>query len=362
MTDMGDTRILILHGDDEYGIDRELRKIITSFNSTEMGELNVSRLDAAVDRPEEIQTAVHSIPFFTPQRLVVLDNPLPAARAKKGEAEDEGVESDTVERGSAAEKKKRLITLLDTLPETTRLVMVIGDESKYDWSTKNTVWSVLKETHYLVKWVREHAQIAGMKSFALPRPAEMVAWVRQEGSARGLRFSEEAATELVAYTGNDTRQASQEVEKLDLYLGKRREVQLEDISAICTFSSSAKIWQMLEALGARDTRKALDLHHQLLESNDPAFLFIMLIGHFRQLLWTREAQAAGPVDQQSLSVTLKVQQFQAKNLIKQAAAFSRSELRHAYRLLMSIEEDSKSGEVNMVERLDAFITRVTARA
>jgi len=361
MTDTKTTRILILHGDDEYAIDRELQTMITSFTSTDMGGLNFSRLDAAVDRPEEIQTTIHSIPFFTPQRLVVLDNPLPAGRTKKGETTDDGFEGDTMEAGSHAEKKKKLITLLDTVPETTRLVIVIADESKYDWNAKKTVWTLLKDTHYLVKWIHEHPQIAGLRSFALPRQGEMSSWVRKEGSTRGLRFSKEAADELVAYTGSDTRQASQEIEKLDLYLGKRRDVMMEDISAICTFTSNAKTWHWVEAIGDRDAQKALDLHHQLLESNDPAFLFIMLVSHFRQLLWTRESQAAGPVDPLSLSTQLKTQPFQVQKLIKQVAVFSRVELRHAYQLLMTIEEDSKRSEVNMVERIDAFITTVTAR-
>jgi DNA polymerase-3 subunit delta len=354
-------RVLILHGDDEFGIERELKALITEFTSMEMGDLNFTRLDAAADRPEVILTAIQSVPFFTPQRLVVLDNPLPVSRQKKGEEEDSGDETDAAPGGKLSDKKQKIIGWLNSAPETTRLVLVIADVSKFDWNTKQTTWTVLKDSHYLMKWVKEHAQIAAVKGFALPSQKEMAAWVRREGSARGLRFNEAAAAELAAYTGTDTRQASQELEKLDLYLGIRREVELDDIAAICTFTSSAKIWDMLDAVGNRDTRQAIGLYHQVLESEDPVSIFRQLIGHFRQLLMTREALSAGPQDPQSLSAILKILPFQAKKFQTQAPGFSRDELRQAYQWLLTIEEDSKSGEVNFVERLDAFIIRASKR-
>lgn len=349
--------ILICHGDDEYAIATHLRAIEAEFCSGDMGDINLTRLDGASANQDELVNAVTSIPFFAEKRLVVLSNPLPAVRKRPGgrEESEEGEETDT---GSAGEKKQKFLAFLNNVPETTILTLVIADNQAWSSKKREYDWEVLKDSHYLVKWAKENKERVELCSFALPRQEAMPGWITREAGKRGLKFNPAAAVELAQYVGNDTRLASKELEKLDLYLGDRRAVEAADIAAICTFTSSVTIWQLVDAMGEKNTHKALEVHHQLLETMDAREIFPMIIRQFRLLLMAREVMDARG-NEAEVAAQVGVAPFQAKNLIKQAANFDRAALQRIYFQLMGMEEDSKSSGVEMPVLIDGLIIQAS---
>jgi DNA polymerase-3 subunit delta len=78
------------------------------------------------------------------------------------------------------------------------------------------------------------------------------AWVRGAVRARQKEISDSALAELVSRVGASARQLDTEVEKLALYTGERREIQLQDIEAICTRNKMARAFALGDALGDRN--------------------------------------------------------------------------------------------------------------
>ena len=347
------TSILICHGDDEYAIATYLRAIEAEFCSGDMGDINLTRLDAAAVSQDELVNAVTSIPFFAEKRLVVLNNPLPSIRKKSGGGE-EGEEGEETDTGSAAEKKQKFLAFLNNVPDSTILALVIADSQAWNSKTRERNWEVLKDSHYLVKWTKENKERAEIRAFTLPLLKDMPGWITHEAGKRGLKFNPAAALELAQYTGNDTRLASMELEKLDLFLGDRRTVEIADIAAICTFTSSATIWQLVDAMGEKNTRKALEVHHQLLETMDAREIFPMIIRQFRLLLMAREVVDARG-GQAEVAAQVGVAPFQAKNLLEQLKNFNRAALKCVYFKLMEIEEQSRTSGVEMPVLIDSLI-------
>lgn len=349
-----DTPILILHGDDEYAIAGYLHALASEFSSGAMGDVNVSRLDGAVNSTEEILSAVNSIPFFAEKRLVMIENPLPAVRKKSrgGEEGGEGEDSDTV---SGAEKKQKFLAMLANAPESTLLVLAVADNPAWDSKTRAYAWEVLKDSHYLVKWMKENPGRAKLQAFSLPRPQDIPGWLTREAGQRGLKFNPAAVQELAQYVGNDTRLAAMELDKLDTYLGARRMVEAADVAAICTFTSSATIFQLVDAMGGKNTGRALELHHQLLETMDPQEIFPMIVRQFRLLLMAREAVDSRITGENDVAAQVGVAPFQAKNLLTQVRNFDRKALKRIYLQLMKIEEAAKSANADQAELVDALI-------
>ena len=75
--------------------------------------------------------------------------------------------------------------------------------------------------------------------------------------ARQKEISEEALGELVNRVGPNPRQLDNEVEKLCLYAGDRKGIEMADVFAVCTRNKTARAFALGDALGDRDLPRLL---------------------------------------------------------------------------------------------------------
>jgi DNA polymerase-3 subunit delta len=90
--------------------------------------------------------------------------------------------------------------------------------------------------------------------------------------------------------GTDTRQIVNEVEKLAVFLGSRKDVKVSDIEAVTSSSREAAFWDLADAVGSRDLKRALEILRQLVfQGESPIGLIVSLENKVRELLIYREA-------------------------------------------------------------------------
>ena len=82
-------------------------------------------------------------------------------------------------------------------------------------------------------------------------------WVGRTLRERQKEISQDALAELVSRVGPNLRQLHNEVEKLVLFSGDRREIQLEDVEAVSTRNKTARAFALGDALGDRDLPRLL---------------------------------------------------------------------------------------------------------
>src|SRR6185369_5676180 len=82
-------------------------------------------------------------------------------------------------------------------------------------------------------------------------------WARKAIRARQKEISDEALAELISRVGPNARQLDNEVEKLSLYVGSRKEIGMEDVAAICARNKMARAFALGDALGDRDLPRLL---------------------------------------------------------------------------------------------------------
>ena len=105
----------------------------------------------------------------------------------------------------------------------------------------------------------------------------------------GLRVGQTVLEEFLDRVGTDTRQMLREVEKLDVYLGERREVENEDVRAIVSVSRAAIAWDLADALRPGNVTPALKLLKQLMfQGENHVGLMFGLENRVRELLFYRE--------------------------------------------------------------------------
>lgn len=349
--------VIACHGDDEIAISLYIRSLEHEIGDDGMADANISHLDGKTCSENDIANLVMSAPFFTNKRLVILTKPF-AKMGKKNK--DEATEEEEQEKSDkadvkAGEIKKRFLELLSNVPSTTTLVLVIDDSIKWDKKAGGNNWEVLKKSHFLVKWSEQQTEKIVFKSFSLPDPKAMPGWIQKEAVSKKCKFKPDAAAELAEYVGNDTRLAAMEIEKLALYVGEKRPVEVEDVMALSTSTSSVTIWKLVEAIGQKDPHQAMNLYHQLLETHDVNFeIFPMIVRQFRQLLMAREVLDERG-NSQSIISDLGIPQYIADKLVTQVSNFTMPKLEKIYLQLMKIEEDGKNGQGDLETAIDGLI-------
>ncbi|MDB6112560.1 MAG: polymerase delta, partial [Pedosphaera sp.] len=116
---------------------------------------------------------------------------------------------------------------------------------------------------------------------------------------RGKDISDEALGELVSNVGPNARQLNNEVEKLALFVGDRTEIEVGDVTEICTRNKSARAFALGDALGDRDLPRLLrTLDEELWElkfdkQKSEIGLLYGLIGKVRAMILLKEMLREG---------------------------------------------------------------------
>ena len=337
MTDAKPT-IYILRGDDRERIETRLHDFTARLGEPDMAEMNTSRLDGRSCSLNDLRSAALAMPFLTERRLVIVEDAL-ATYSGKGKQNE----------------RNEFVTLLDSLPQTTALVLVIPDSRRYRKGEYE--WETLKEKHWLIEWANDHSQQGMVVDCALPTDAEMIQWVRAKAAEFGGSFTPPAVSILVEYVGNNTQRAAQEITKLLTYVNYERPVDDDDVRRLTAQEQQANVFDMVDAIGGRDAKTALDTLHILLEESDPLPLFGMIVRQFRLLLQTRELLDSGE-STDTIARTLKQHPYVAQKISGQARSFDLATLESIYHQLLQIDVDGKTGGMDVGLALDILIARL----
>ncbi len=114
--------------------------------------------------------------------------------------------------------------------------------------------------------------------------------VRELAGRVKLQLDEEALALFTLYTGGDRAAITSELEKLDLYLGPKRTVGADDVRLLTPMSRAGVIFELGNAISARQLKRALELLKHLLFGGEKAIgiLLATIIPTIRNLLLVKD--------------------------------------------------------------------------
>lgn len=310
----------LFHGDDKYSKRQTLDKLIAKQGDPQMVELNTTWLDGKMATPETIRAACSAMPFLAPVRLVLVESYLASKPSKK--------DLDT------------LTDFLLSLPTFARLIFL---EHK-TVSVKNRL-----------RKLAESDENGFAKQFELPKGNEINRWIRRAVKERGGQMAPQAVNLLAINVGSDLQALENEVEKLTLYKGDQL-IQVGDVEKLGVFSADANIFELVDALGNRNGKKAVELLQQSLsEGSEPFQLFAMIVRQFRLIIQAKECAEAG-LRPDDIANAVGMHVFVAKKVHKQAQSFSLDQLKRIYNYLLNIDIDAKTGKMEIGTALNLLVT------
>jgi DNA polymerase III subunit delta len=232
-----------------------------------------------------------------------------------------------------------------------------SDPRRMDMEDKNR-YERIRET--LGDW-------CGMVELARADEADALRWVTAESERSGVRFDTDAARELADALGSDMMLIASEWNKLVLYAGEKRQVTLGDVETMVLAAKQRSLYELTDAISAKDTPRALELLQGLLNASDGGedsaigHLY-MLARTFRQMLVILEKNVRDSrAIWQALWQGFRMPPFAADDLIRQARRYKSSrEITRALRLIARADLELRSQPPDkrlVLERLVFDLTR-----
>lgn len=189
----------------------------------------------------------------------------------------------------------------------------------------------------------------GMVELARVDEADALRWLNAESKQREVQIDSDAARELVDALGADMMLVAGELEKLVLYVGEKRQITLGDVETMVLAAKQRSLYELTDAISAKDKARALALLHGLLNASDGGedsaigHLY-MLARTFRQMLVILEKNVRDSrAIWQALWQGFRMPPFAAEALIRQARRYkSRRELTRALRLIAKADLELRS--------------------
>ena len=218
-------------------------------------------------------------------------------------------------------------------------IHIPADPRRMDLDDKNR-YERLRET--LGEW-------CGMVELARVDEADALRWLNVESKRREVQMDSDAARELVDALGADMMLVASEFEKLALYVAEKRHITLGDVETMVLAAKQRSLYELTDAISAKDKARALALLHGLLNASDGGedsaigHLY-MLARTFRQMLVILEKNVRDSrAIWQALWQGFRMPPFAAEDLIRQARRYkSRRELTRALRLIARADMELRS--------------------
>jgi len=315
--------LYILHGEDEFSLALFLSEIQAGLGDAALSGINIDRVDGRSSTLEDLRLIVGALPLFVSSRMVIVTDLLPAIEA--------------------AGSQGKFIALLESLPKTTVLILVEQ--------------LTLKEGHWLLAWVAKSDRLTVVQSFPKLKGDRLTRWIEVQTIRLGGKISRRAAASLASLVGDNTRLAYNELEKLLAYVGYQRRIDVEDIDLLVVSISQADIFELVDAIGNRNNRRALAILGKLTKTKDRMQIFYMIVRQIRLVLLAKEVLALGNNDRDVAHI-LHLHPYVAGKVSDQAKKFSREDLKIIYRWLLRIDGEVKTGNQEWEVAMESLVVEI----
>jgi DNA polymerase-3 subunit delta len=318
----------VLAGDETFLYERCRRAVLQAFVPPEMRDFCLSDLDLAETSIFEALDRAQTPSLMAPFQVLFLRN------------------LKTLYTRGAKKEEFAAIDAYFRSPNPQALVLFIADHlripsdpRRIDLQDKDR-YERVRET--LGDW-------CGVVELARVDESDAIRWLTAEAENHQVRFDADAARELTDALGADMMLIASEFEKLLLYVSGKGRITLGDVETMVLAAKQRSLYELTDAISAKDKPRALLLLDGLLNASDGGedsaigHLY-MLARTFRQMLVILEKNVRDSrAIWQALWQGFRMPPFAAEDLIRQARRYkSRTELTRALRLIARADLELRS--------------------
>lgn len=308
--------LLVIHGPETYFVHRKLRQAVDKARAG--GTVSVTELDAGDSDLKAAEAALRGGSLFDDKTIAIFRNWF-------------------LEK--PADDANRLAELLqDAPPEAVAVVAEFGEVDKRRKAFARLADGADKSWHFP----------------ALDEPAA-AAWLVKRAAAAEVKLPPSLARNIVTALGTDGWTLATELDKL--VAASDGDITESLVSGLTSSNRVATIWELVDAVAAKDFRKAQSSLRSLLGSGEPPQrIFAMVVRQYRILLGV---QAAEGQPDAAVAKQLGVHPYSVKQARRHASRFAPDELYRIYDELAELDVAGKSGKRDPERALELFVAERT---
>ena len=268
------SNIYAVVGSDESEVKRTAQELAAKLTPPDAGDFGLEVIDGAADNAEQAAARIRStiealqtLPFMGGGKLVWLKNANFLGDSPIGRAASVQDALETLS-GTIATDFGTDVTFLVSAPEVDK---------------RRSFYKSLAKRAELQVFDRLDATRSGWEE-------EATEVARPRANKRKLQFDDDALELFVLLTGGDTRQIDNELDKIDIFLGDERTVNVDVVRELVPLSRAGVIFELGNALAERDLDLALRLVRRLLDQGESAIgiLLVAILPTVRNLLLAKD--------------------------------------------------------------------------
>ena len=318
----------VLAGDEIFLLDRCRAAVLKAFVQPDLRDFCLSDLDLTQTSIFEVLDRAQTPSLMAPFQVIFIRNV-----------------RQLYTRGAKKEEFAALDRYFQS-PNPQALLLFVADFLRIPADTRRMDLDDKNRFERLTETLGAHC---GMVELARVNEEDAMRWTVAKAHEAGLQMETDAARELVDALGADMMLVSSELEKLLLYTAGRGRITLGDVETMVLSAKQRTLYELTDAISARDRVRALALLQGLLNSSDAGedaaigHLY-MLARTFRQMLVILEKNVRDSrAIWQALWQGFRMPPFAADDLIRQARRYkSRRELTRALRLVARADLELRS--------------------
>jgi DNA polymerase-3 subunit delta len=318
----------VLAGDEIFLLDRCRAAVLKAFVPPDLRDFCLSDLDLTSTSIFEVLDRAQTPSLMAPFQVIFIRNV-----------------RQLYTRGAKKEEFAALDRYFQS-PNPQALLLFIADFLRIPADTRRMDLDDKNRFERLTETLGAHC---GMVELARVNEEDAMRWAVAKAQEAELRLEPDAARELVDALGADMMLVSSELEKLLLYTTGRGRITLGDVETMVLSAKQRTLYELTDAISARDRVRALALLQGLLNSSDAGedaaigHLY-MLARTFRQMLVILEKNVRDSrAIWQALWQGFRMPPFAADDLIRQARRYkSRRELTRALRIVARADLELRS--------------------
>jgi DNA polymerase-3 subunit delta len=171
-------------------------------------------------------------------------------------------------------------------------------------------------------------------------------WIMNRVETYGRTITPEASQLMQSYVGRSLREIHNEIEKLLIYVDKKKMIDTDEVHAVVGISKKYNIFEMQKAIGQGDLSLSLEiLEHMIDAGESPLGMIVMLTRYFQKLfivpsLWKQVGSEYG------LASALGVSPYFVKEYLSASQRFPPARIEQAFSLLLDADVTLKSSPEN----------------
>ena len=311
--------LYLIYGEEDYLKLQYKNKLIAALVN-EGDNMNFSKYEDNGINTAQIIDQAETMPFFAEHRVILIEN-----------------------SGFGKKMPEDLGNYLSTIPEFTVFIFV---EPTADKRGK----------------LYKAAKAAGRNiEINMPNEAVLAKWVGAQLNAAGKQMKKDAWSQFLNMTHESMDNMSRELEKLITYVGDRNQITIDDVNAICIAKVETKIFDMLNAISAKDMVKTMDLYQDMLSAKEPPMrILTMIVRQFRQMKVVKELSGFGN-NASTIAGKVGMPDFAVRRTMQLAGNFSDKEITNLLNDAADFEEKFKTGRLDEKLAVELIIMKYAGK-